>query len=732
MDEREHKRILGQNASLISVTILHYNRGLFSSIAGVQRLGAKSVKRPNVLALSKLGFEFCGHNAEVTSLDFHPVKKEILCSCDALRTIKLWNVNDQTCTGTFKYNEAASSFCWSKDGSQIVSISTKGVRVWLADDGKYFLVRSKNTEMFYSCMFHAIYSQIVILGSDKLSKSGFEFCGHNSENNILSYATMHKPSVNPFLSFSSFVRFDPYSSLNYGIQLTTLAGQFEHMMASYLDWQYNEAASSSCWSKDGSQIISISTKGVRVWSADDGKYFLVRSKNAEMVAKYNCDYALLAIDLLSKLGFEFCGHNAEVTSLDFHPVKKEILCSCDALGTIKLWNVNDQTCTGTFKYNEAASSSCWSKDGSQIISISTKCVRVWSADDGKYFLVRSKNAEIKLGFEFCGHNAEVTLLDFHPVKKEILCSCDALGIIKLWNVNDQTCTTTFKLNKSGFEFCGHNAEFLELWNTTNDLSWTVRAHDGFISSLAGSVTTKMVAKARLDQCVKLWTLEPYQDESEFIGPESVKYKAVPTEKYFWNHQTVAYPMHIREIGDCFAGTVSKEGFVSTVEKHKYKRLAFRVLEVMEFFRNSFNQKKENDGLGDWFTRNLGTVALTGGTTLLVYHLEYARTRLGNDIKISISNRVVTVRQRMMMKSREAIKYKSSIDAFSQILKNEGVKSLYKGASAFVLIQAVVLGFLIVIGNTLSINVSPEKSRSGNQGGHQGSSVSIGKRNWPGQ
>ncbi|KAL5772401.1 hypothetical protein ACOSQ2_012325 [Xanthoceras sorbifolium] len=319
----------------------------------------------------------------------------------------------------------------------------------------------------------------------------------------------------------------------------------------------------------------------------------------------------------------------------------------------------------------------------------------------------------------------------------------------------------------------HRFMFLELWNTTNDLSWTVRAHDGFISSLAGSVTTKMVAKARLDQCVKLWTLEPYQDESEFIGPESVKYKAVPTEKYFWNHQTVAYPMHIREIGDCFAGTVSKEGFVSTVEKHKYKRLAFRVLEVMEFFRNSFNQKKENDGLGDWFTRNLGTVALTGGTTLLVYHLEYARTRLGNDIKISISNRVVTVRQfsrqsccsslqllelqviglqmcsyrvellfvviwlctvrrRMMMKSREAIKYKSSIDAFSQILKNEGVKSLYKGASAFVLIQAVVLGFLIVIGNTLSINVSPEKSRSGNQGGHQGSSVSIGKRNWPGQ
>ncbi|KAL5772402.1 hypothetical protein ACOSQ2_012326 [Xanthoceras sorbifolium] len=212
------------------------------------------------------------------------------------------------------------------------------------------------------------------------------------------------------------------------------------------------------------------------------------------VAKEYQEASALGGNSCRDFGFEFCGHNAEVTSLDFHPVKKEILCSCDALGTIKLWNVNDQTCTGTFKYNEVVSSFCWNKDGSQIVSISTNGVRVWSADDGKYFLVRSKNAEM---FYSCM---------FHPIYSQIV----ILGSDK----------------------------FLELWNTTNDLSWTVRAHDGFISSLAGSVTTKMVAKARLDQCVKLWTLEPYQDESEFIGPESVKYKAVPTEKYFWNHQTV--------------------------------------------------------------------------------------------------------------------------------------------------------------------------------------------------
>ncbi|KAE8666956.1 ADP,ATP carrier protein 1 [Hibiscus syriacus] len=44
----------------------------------------------------------------------------------------------------------------------------------------------------------------------------------------------------------------------------------------------------------------------------------------------------------------------------------------------------------------------------------------------------------------------------------------------------------------------------------------------------------------------------------------------------------------------------------------------------------------------------------------------------------------TVRIRMMMTSGEAVKYKSSLDAFSQILKNEGAKYLFKGAGANIL------------------------------------------------
>ncbi|KAF8657502.1 hypothetical protein HU200_060064 [Digitaria exilis] len=44
----------------------------------------------------------------------------------------------------------------------------------------------------------------------------------------------------------------------------------------------------------------------------------------------------------------------------------------------------------------------------------------------------------------------------------------------------------------------------------------------------------------------------------------------------------------------------------------------------------------------------------------------------------------TVRRRMMMTSGEAVKYKSAMDCFAQIVKNEGPRSLFKGAGANVL------------------------------------------------
>ena len=55
----------------------------------------------------------------------------------------------------------------------------------------------------------------------------------------------------------------------------------------------------------------------------------------------------------------------------------------------------------------------------------------------------------------------------------------------------------------------------------------------------------------------------------------------------------------------------------------------------------------------------------------------------------------TIRRRMMMTSGEAVKYKSSFDAFKQIVAKEGVKSLFKGAGANILRGVAGAGVLSI-------------------------------------
>ncbi|KAJ5444193.1 ADP-ATP carrier protein [Penicillium daleae] len=55
----------------------------------------------------------------------------------------------------------------------------------------------------------------------------------------------------------------------------------------------------------------------------------------------------------------------------------------------------------------------------------------------------------------------------------------------------------------------------------------------------------------------------------------------------------------------------------------------------------------------------------------------------------------TVRRRMMMTSGEAVKYKSSLDAARQIVAQEGVKSLFKGAGANILRGVAGAGVLSI-------------------------------------
>lgn len=78
----------------------------------------------------------------------------------------------------------------------------------------------------------------------------------------------------------------------------------------------------------------------------------------------------------------------------------------------------------------------------------------------------------------------------------------------------------------------------------------------------------------------------------------------------------------------------------------------------------------------------------------------------------ISYPIDTIRRRMMMTSGQAVKYKGSIDATVQILKNEGPMSMMKGAGANILRGVAGAGVLAGFDKFKEIYISMRKSQMG--------------------
>lgn len=45
----------------------------------------------------------------------------------------------------------------------------------------------------------------------------------------------------------------------------------------------------------------------------------------------------------------FTGHSSTVMSLDFHPSKEDLVCSCDNNSEIRYWSIKNGSCIGVFK-----------------------------------------------------------------------------------------------------------------------------------------------------------------------------------------------------------------------------------------------------------------------------------------------------------------------------------------------------------------------------------------------
>ncbi|KAH1066077.1 hypothetical protein J1N35_031064 [Gossypium stocksii] len=203
----------------------------------------------------------------------------------------------------------------------------------------------------------------------------------------------------------------------------------------------------------------------------------------------------------SKSLFKLVGHAEQVLSLDFHPRKTDLLCSCDSNNEMRLWNINQRSCVHVSK-SATKQVRFQPRPGKLIATASGNVVNVIDAETYKPLSCLK------------GHNKEVLSICWDPSGKYFASISEDSA--RMWSVSGRECLHELRSTGNKFQSCTFHPGYsqllviggyqcLELWNPVeSNKTWTVEAHRGLISSLADCLQTEMVASASHDQCVKIW------------------------------------------------------------------------------------------------------------------------------------------------------------------------------------------------------------------------------------
>ncbi|WVR06360.1 ADP,ATP carrier protein, mitochondrial [Kwoniella sp. DSM 27419] len=125
------------------------------------------------------------------------------------------------------------------------------------------------------------------------------------------------------------------------------------------------------------------------------------------------------------------------------------------------------------------------------------------------------------------------------------------------------------------------------------------------------------------------------------------------------------------IGDCFSRTVQAEGVVSLWRGNVANVLRYFPTQALNLafkdkYKQMFGRDKIKHGYTSWFMGNLASGGAAGATSsLFVYSLDYARTRLANDAKSTL-------------KGGGERQFNGLIDVYRKTLASDGVAGLYRG------------------------------------------------------
>lgn len=142
------------------------------------------------------------------------------------------------------------------------------------------------------------------------------------------------------------------------------------------------------------------------------------------------------------------------------------------------------------------------------------------------------------------------------------------------------------------------------------------------------------------------------------------------------------------IHECLKRVITEEGAASLWRGNIVDIIRYLPAQALSFafrdtYKSMFAYEKERDGYWWWVVGNIASGAALGATTVFfVYPLDYARTRLANDVK----NASGSERQ-----------FKGLVDVFEKTLTSDGVAGLYRG------FLPSVIGIIVYRGLWLCIN-----------------------------